>query len=87
MALLRSLLQDESPEVRGDAVHAALNKQTAERVRLLAEQTGMTIGTAWFVHAMSGRCRGPSGWIDFTAIALGACWIVLAVASIAFTLM
>jgi hypothetical protein len=55
--------------------------------RLPAEQTGMTIGAAWFIRALSGRCRRPSGWIDFAAIALGACWIVLAVASIAFTLM
>jgi cytochrome c biogenesis protein CcdA/HEAT repeat protein len=51
MALLRSLLQDESPEVRGDAVYAALNKQTAERVRMLLEEVNRTDGNLKAVNA------------------------------------
>lgn len=37
-ALLRSLLQDESPEVRTDAVYAAMRNNKADKVKLLLEE-------------------------------------------------
>jgi cytochrome c biogenesis protein CcdA/HEAT repeat protein len=37
-ALLRSMLQDESPEVRGDVVGAVLRNETAERLKMLLEE-------------------------------------------------
>jgi hypothetical protein len=55
--------------------------------RLLAEQTGMAIATAWLMQAVSSRCRRPRSWIDISARVLGACWIILAVASVTFTLL
>ncbi|MDR3623216.1 MAG: hypothetical protein P4L85_27935 [Paludisphaera borealis] len=55
--------------------------------RLLAEQTGMAIGSAWFIRVTCGRCHKPTGWVDYTGLVLGACWILLAVASIVFTLL
>ncbi len=44
LALLRSLLQDESPEVRGDAVYAMLRKNSADRVRLLLDEVNRPEG-------------------------------------------
>jgi hypothetical protein len=55
--------------------------------RLLAEQTGMAISTTWLIQAVSGRCRRPRSWIDISAWVLGAWWIILAVASVVFTLL
>jgi hypothetical protein len=55
--------------------------------RLLAEQTGMAIGSAWFIQALSGRFRKASGWVNVSAWVVGACWILLALASAAFTLL
>jgi hypothetical protein len=55
--------------------------------RLLAEQTGMAIGSAWLIPLISGRCPGSRSWIDISGWILGACWILLAVASIVFTLL
>ncbi len=55
--------------------------------RLLAEQTGMAIGSAWLTQALSGRCRWPMSWIDISAWILGACWILLAIGSVVFTLL
>ncbi|MFO1482556.1 MAG: cytochrome c biogenesis protein CcdA [Verrucomicrobiaceae bacterium] len=51
MALLRSLLQDESPEVRGDAVYATLRKDSPERVRLLLEEVNRPDGHLKAVNA------------------------------------
>ena len=55
--------------------------------RLLAEQTGMAIGSAWLLQLLSGRRRRSAGWIDISAWVVGACWILLALASAVFTLM
>jgi hypothetical protein len=55
--------------------------------RLLAEQTGMAIGSAWFIQALGGRCRNAAGWANRSAWLVGACWILLALASAAFTLL
>jgi hypothetical protein len=55
--------------------------------RLLAEQTGMAVGAAWFIQAVSGRCRRSKSWVDISGWVLGACWIMLAVASAVFTLL
>jgi hypothetical protein len=55
--------------------------------RLLAEQTGMAIATAWLVQAVSTGCRKPRSWIDISAWVLGACWIIVAAASVIFTLL
>jgi hypothetical protein len=55
--------------------------------RLLAEQTGMAVGAAWFIQAVSGRCRRARSWVDIVGLVLGACWIILAIASVVFTLL
>jgi hypothetical protein len=55
--------------------------------RLMAEQIGMAVGSIWLIQAVSGQFRRPSDWIDAIAFLLGACWILLALASIVFTLM
>lgn len=55
--------------------------------RLIAEQTGMVIGAAWFIQAVGGRCRRPRSWVDVTGWLLGACWILLGLASAVFTLL
>jgi hypothetical protein len=55
--------------------------------RLLAEQTGMAVGTAWLIQAVSGRCGRSKSWVDICGWVLGACWIILAVASAVFTLL
>jgi cytochrome c biogenesis protein CcdA/HEAT repeat protein len=44
IALLRSLLQDESPEVRADAVEAALRKNSADRMKMLLEEVSRPEG-------------------------------------------
>ena len=53
--------------------------------RMVAEQTGMAIATAWFTNALSGRFRGPVGTMDFAGGLLGLCWILLALLSMIFT--
>jgi len=55
--------------------------------RLLAEQTGMAVGVEWLILAVSGRCRSTKSWVDISGSVLGACWIMLAVASAVFTLL
>jgi hypothetical protein len=55
--------------------------------RLLAEQTGMAIGSVWLIQVISGHCPESRSWIDISGWILGACWILLAVASIVFTLL
>jgi hypothetical protein len=55
--------------------------------RLLAEQTGMAVGSVWCVLAIGGRCRKPKSWMDFSGWGLGLCWMILAVISILFTLL
>ena len=55
--------------------------------RLLAEQTGMAVGAAWFIQAVSGRCRRSKSWVDVSGWVLGACWLMLAVACAGFTLL
>jgi hypothetical protein len=55
--------------------------------RLLAEQTGMAIATAWLIQAISIGWRKPISWIDISAWVLGACWIIVAAASVIFTLL
>jgi hypothetical protein len=55
--------------------------------RLIAEQTEMAVGSTWFIQGVSGRCRPSRSWIDISAWALGACWIILAMASVVFTLL
>jgi len=42
--LLRSLLQDESPEVRTDAVYAVLRKESPDRLRMLLDEAGKPDG-------------------------------------------
>lgn len=51
LSLLRSLLQDESPEVRGDAVYATLREETPSRVLLLLEETARHDGRLKAVNA------------------------------------
>jgi hypothetical protein len=55
--------------------------------RLLAEQTGMAVGVAWFGQGVSGRCRRARSWVDIAGLVLGGCWIILAIASVVFTLL
>ncbi|CAN5895655.1 hypothetical protein BH11VER1_BH11VER1_02110 [soil metagenome] len=50
-ALLRSLLQDESPEVRKDAVSATLRRQSPERLRLLLDEVNRPEGNLRAVNA------------------------------------
>jgi cytochrome c biogenesis protein CcdA/HEAT repeat protein len=51
IALLRSLLQDESPEVRGDAVEATLRKESPDRVKLLLDELNRPEGHLEAVNA------------------------------------
>lgn len=51
IALLRSLLQDESPEVRGDAVYATLRGDKADRLKLLLEEVSRPEGNLEAVNA------------------------------------
>ncbi|WP_165074934.1 hypothetical protein [Paludisphaera rhizosphaerae] len=55
--------------------------------RLLAEQTGMAIAAAAVLRAASPRPARPLDWVDLFAWALAAAWILLALASAAFTLL
>jgi hypothetical protein len=55
--------------------------------RLLAEQTGIAVGVTWFIQAVGGRSRRPQSWVDISGLVLGACWIILALASATFTLL
>lgn len=53
LALVRSLLQDESPEVRGDAVYALLRKDTPERLSMLLEEVSRPEGNLRAVNVYS----------------------------------
>jgi hypothetical protein len=55
--------------------------------RLLAEQTGMAVGSAYLAQAVGGRCRKPRGWMDVSGWVLGCCWMMLAIVSVVFTLL
>lgn len=51
LSLVRGLLQDESPEVRTDAVYALLRKESPERLRILLEEVGRPEGHLRAVNA------------------------------------
>jgi hypothetical protein len=55
--------------------------------RLLAEQTGMAIGSVGIARALDCRWRRPTGWVAISAWALGGSWILLSVLSASFTLL
>jgi hypothetical protein len=55
--------------------------------RLLAEQSGMAVGSVWFMQAIGGGCRKSRRWMDIPGWAIGAGWVILAVASAVFTLL
>lgn len=55
--------------------------------RLLADQTGTAIAAAGVLRAASPRPARPLDWVDLFAGALAAAWILLGLASAAFTLL
>jgi hypothetical protein len=55
--------------------------------RLIAEQTGMAVGSGFFIQISSRRYRKPSGWLDISGTVLAVCWMVLGIVSVLFTLL
>jgi hypothetical protein len=55
--------------------------------RLLAEQAGMVVGSVWHMQAIGGRWPRSRNWMDIAGWVVGAYWIILAIISVAFTLL